>query len=151
MQDVANFKVWALGLILIVLAACVADRPGNWLWWRTWERIAARRNLPTGTGSNLAHEIGAWERVIYIFGAAHSHYDFIGGWLLMKAFFNWIPNSAREQRPSGQAGLAERDRSTIMDHYNGFLIGNLISLSIGISLGLIVKFLFLWIRIRYNL
>ncbi len=143
MQDMANLELWALGLFLIVLAALVSHRFGNHVWWKIWKAIAKRAGLPTGTRSKLAREIGSWERIIYIFGAAHGHYDLIGGWLLMKAFFSWIPNQTGGFKPT-----SERERSVVMDHYNGFLIGNLISLFIGISLGLIAKFLFLWIRIH---
>ena len=80
--------------------------------------------------SPLVKSVGGLERILYIMGVMGHHYEIITGWLVLKAFF----------------GFMDRDRleKDMAARYNGLLIGNAISLMIGIALGVTVNIIIRW-------
>lgn len=71
-------------------------------------------------------------------GVMGHHYEIIAGWLVLKAFFGFM---GRDQvgGTEGTEGTGEPLR-----RYNGLLIGNAISLIVGISLGVIADLIVRW-------
>lgn len=60
------------------------------------------------------------------------HYEVITGWLVLKTFFNWIESETNKETVDNNApSLVE---------YNSFIIGTLLSLLLGIGVGLCAKF-----------
>jgi len=65
----------------------------------------------------------------------HDRYEFVTGWLVMKAFFGWI----RARRSADHSNDSEGH--DVLNRYNSFLIGNLLSLLIGIAVGITARWL----------
>ena len=57
----------------------------------------------------------------------NERYEIIAGWLAMKAFFGWI----EKERPTQETDY--------LDRYNSALIGNLLSLLIGLGIGIAAR------------
>ncbi|HWX84653.1 MAG TPA: hypothetical protein VNZ48_13720 [Xanthobacteraceae bacterium] len=125
-------KILALQLVVFAVMCAVSWYPGNRLVWFTWTKLAARAQFPGGKPSKLSGPIGGLERVLYIFGVMSGQYQLITGWLVMKAFFGWIKS---ESAADVQGGSVDDGTSAALDRFNSFLIGNLLSLLIGLACG----------------
>ncbi len=66
--------------------------------------------------------------MLYIFSVMSGNYEIITGWLLLKAFFGWIESEK------------QKDADEQLLKYNAFIIGTILSLLIGIAVGLAAKF-----------
>jgi hypothetical protein len=126
-------KILALQLVVFAVMCAVSWYPGNKLVWFIWTKLAARAlSSQGGKPSKLSRPIGRLERVLYIFGVMSGHYELITGWLVMKAFFGWIKS---ENTADVQEGVVDDGTSAVLDRFNSFLIGNLLSLLIGLACG----------------
>lgn len=82
-----------------------------------YEQIASDLDM------QFAATIGKVERVLYIIAVALGQYALISGWLVLKAFSAWL--RPREQEPKA------------MNYYHLYLYGNLLSLLLGVGLGML--------------
>jgi len=118
---------------LIFLAVCVFSWwLGNKLIWFLWKAIAKHSKVRVGTRTALAGTVGGLERVLYIYAVVFDKYEIITGWLVMKAFFGWIRSEERstKKEKENKATLDE-----VSNTYNGFVLGTLLSLLIGLAAG----------------
>jgi hypothetical protein len=87
----------------------------------------------------LQREVGQvdWcsKRILYIMGVMGHHYELITGWLVLKAFFNFL------ERQKGTSVTNDKEQ---LERYNGMLIGNALSLLIGIGLGIVSNLFIRW-------
>jgi hypothetical protein len=91
--------------------------------------------------------VGGIERILYISAVMSRHYELIGGWLVLKAFFSFLdathgPKAGRRRRSmkSLDAGEIKEQEEIIMARYNGMLIGNALSLLMGLAGGAAANF-----------
>jgi hypothetical protein len=117
---------------LFVVACVISWTPGHDVSWHVWQKIAAHYKAPAGEPSKLAPAVGGFERVIYIFSAMSDKYELAAGWLVMKAFFGYVRSNEQDK--------SETD-SVARGRYNSALIGNLLSLFIGVACGLGAKWI----------
>src|SRR6266446_7946435 len=109
-------------LTALIIAAVLSWWPGNCLVWAIWKVCAKIEGVEAGERLPLVKSVGGLERVLYVMGVTGHHYEIIGGWLVLKAFF----------------GFAVRDQEGVREpvtRYGRLLIGNALSLMIGIALG----------------
>jgi len=67
------------------------------------------------------------------------HYEIISGWLVLKAFFGFM---GRDQIV-GEAGKGSAEEM-LLTRYNGLLLGNALSLIIGVSAGVAANLFISW-------
>ena len=147
-------------LISFFIVCVLSQFPGNLLvYWLHTQFIRIRRHRPFGKkrvstqeiiGRHPEHDtmgamvIGCAERPLYIFAIMFAQPGVITAVIILKAFFNWTqvltetppaPASAAENKSpkSLAAERHERMRKTIA-HYHAYVIGNLISLALGLAL-----------------
>jgi hypothetical protein len=149
LEVVAFLIVWVLGW-----------GPGNWLLWTVWIFLAEwakansgelprsrtfltkirtciaksveYRRYPSSRSAadiptRFAPTVGGLERALYIASVMSHHFELAAGWLVMKAFFGWM-----------------RKRNRQRQQYNEYLIGNLLSLLIGLFLGAAANLFIRW-------
>lgn len=122
----------AVNVAVFLVACLLAWQPGNYVSARVWRFLTQR---PLDDRAKFGPQIGGLERVLYVFSAMAGHYELVAGWLVMKAFFGWTER--------GETNPAERDTEhfkEVLERYNRFLIGNMVSLLIGLGVGLAAKF-----------
>jgi hypothetical protein len=125
---IVNDAVLEIAVFLVACALCWCV--GNTLVQKLWTNIVTGFSVASGTVTALGPVVGRLENVLYIFAVMADKYDIIPGWLVMKAFFGWIhvrPRSQDAQAKEGHDALAK---------FNEYLIGNLLSLFLGLSFGL---------------
>lgn len=82
---------------------------------------------------NLGALIGKYERFIYIYCVFISDYQTLAGWLVLKAFFGWIKQPKIDFKKLDFQKI-DRDRVHLLTYYL-YVLGNLLSLGIGIIIG----------------
>src|SRR5580658_10447214 len=124
-----------LGLAFLV--ACAASWfPGNKAIWYLWVQFAKTYKVDEGTQTPLAGAVGGLERVLYIYCVIWERYELITGWLVMKAFFNWIGSETHKREKHGSTHSVEVE---VSNKYNGFILGTLLSLLLGLAIGHAVR------------
>ena len=84
----------------------------------------------------FAATIGCIERIIYVFAVITPAYDLIIGWLIMKAFYEWLKGPDEEQKLPLRAVV----------FYHLYLFGNAISLMAGLAAGVIGAVIMVYLR-----
>jgi hypothetical protein len=71
-----------------------------------------------------------------------NQYELAAGWLVIKAFSSWIQvNDARTLSSTVYLDEASSQQRTTLNRYNEYVIGNALSLIIGVGIGLVARFL----------
>src|SRR5438270_12344403 len=85
--------------------------------------ISRHAKLGNQTRSALVPKIGGLERIFYVFAVMYAKPELVTGWLVMKTFSGWVGE----------------DPESRYARYNGFVIGNILSLLFGLGLGIIAS------------
>jgi hypothetical protein len=105
------------------------------------QRIAAE-DLPESALGTPAWRMACMERVFYIWAVMFQQYHLIAGWIVLKAFSEWLEtaNIARNMRD-------DKDKKTQKKQslYDIYLEGNALSLLVGLLCGSLGK----WIELAY--
>lgn len=112
-----------INLGVFVIASIIGWRPGSWILWKLWGGIARYADADKGEPSKLATSVGGLERMFYIFAMMYETPEIVTGWLVMKAFFGWIREKKAEE----------------LEEFNVLVILNMLSLLIGLGLGLVAN------------
>jgi len=127
-----------LYFVVLVVASVFTWRPGNWLLEVVWEWTATAEKVDFGP-SPLVRSVGGLERIVYLMSVIGHHYEIISGWLVLKAFFGFM---GRDQIV-GEAGKGSAEEM-LLTRYNGLLLGNALSLIIGVSAGVAANLFISW-------
>lgn len=105
-----------------------------------------RMAKPDGVYSEIAGRIGRIERVLYIFATMKAQYGLITSWVILKVVYNWL----RLPDSTGHGQSAKLDTDTESRRLQGYAIGSLISLLVGLALGEAAVFLAKIFRLTIN-
>ena len=106
---------------------------------------AAWWNAEPFASSPFAPAVGWLEQFLYIASVMSHHYELAAGWLTMKAFSSWLSR----ERPKARA-CSGHGEDAALGKYNEYLVGNILSLLIGIFSGAIAN-LVVQMRLGANL
>jgi hypothetical protein len=84
---------------------------------------------PARSGSS-AQMVGDLEKLIYVYAVMGNHDSLMAGWLILKGFSSWFPQS--EKQP--------------IRRYHAYVVGNGYSLLVGLAFGIFAKHLAIILR-----
>lgn len=128
-----------LYFVVLVVASVFTWCPGNWVLEIVWGWIAKTEKVDFDGPTPLVKSVGGLERILYLMGVIGHHYEIIAGWLVLKAFFGFM---GRDQIVD-EAGKGSPEEKPLT-RYNGLLLGNALSIIIGISVGVAANLFIRW-------